>query len=213
MRIFLIIPAAFLVYFLVGPGSCGSDEMQESGREEAELYRTRDSIRNEFTADELTQQHVRAFEEKAKQILVDFSDYFNIYSDTSYDKTFRDHSLQMIFELFLSDSSTLNLLPPGQGTEEGLRLTAFFDSGIVFQNHYHRFIFDSIRISDSLQRTDSLRYSGNLVFSQQTDSFIAPDSVAVFYSDRKAEIIVAKVMRPFGSDTLQVWRVFLGDIH
>ena len=213
MRKYLFIYGVILAYFLFSSKSCESTERKDSGMEETALAITRDSIRNEFESDDLSQKSLRAFEEKAKQKLVDFADYLSIYSDKSLDKAFKDQSQQMIIDLFISESTRVKILPRGKMKEESLPVKQLFSLDFMSDYNSLEFIFDSIKISKPLYRTNDLCYTGSLNFSQQVKSFSSFDSSITVASARKVDIIATKVRKPFGSDTLQIWRVFLGKIE
>ena len=213
MKKYLFIFGVILVYFLFSSKSCETTEKKNYDLEETALARTRDSIRNEFVSDDLSEKSLRAFEGKAKEKLIDFADYLNIYSDKSLDKAFKEQAHQMILDLFISDSTSVIILPRGRMKEDSYTLKQFLNLDLLLNYNFHEIIFDSIKISKPLYPINDFCYTGSLNFSQQVKYVSSFDPSDELSSNRKVDIIATKVRKPFGSDTLQIWRVFLGKIE
>jgi len=213
MKKCLFIYAVILAYFLFSSRSCETTEKKNYDLEETALASTRDSIRHEFGADALSERSLRAFEEKAKEKLVDFADYLNIYSDKSVDKAFKEQAHQMILDLFISDSTSLIILPRGRMKEDSYTLKQFLDLDLLSYYDFHAIVFDSIKISQPLRPTNNHCYSGSLNFSKQVKYFSSFDTSVKVSSISRVDIIATKVRKPFGTDTLKIWRVFLGKIE
>jgi len=212
MRKFLFIFGAILAYLLLCSKSCGSDEKDDTAKKEAELTKTKANIKNEFESDDLSKKSLRAFEVKAGQKLVDFSDYLDIYSDKQMDKSFKDQARQMIMDLFISDSVRINSLLLNEPDGKNIPLIEFLNLDPATGYNSIDFIFDSIQVATPLRRIDDLNYKGRLSFSRYLKAFSASDNVLSDPVRMEADIMVSKIYKPFGSDTLQIWSVFLGSI-
>jgi hypothetical protein len=212
MRKFLFLFGAILAYLLLCSKSCGSDEKSDSANQEAELTKTKVSIKNEFESDDLSKKSLRAFEVKAKQKLVDFSDYLRIFSDIELDTAFKMQARKMILDLFISDSILINSGLINYSDEKNLTISEFLriDSSSVSNSIY--FTIDSIEIAQPFRRIDDLNYRGRLSFLRLAKSSSTSSDYLVQPKKMEADIIAAKVSKPFGQDTLQVWGVFLGAI-
>jgi hypothetical protein len=212
MRKFLIIFCAILVYLVISSKSCGSDEQEEAASKETELALTKQNIKNEFESDELSKKSLKAFEVKAKQELVDFSDYLRICSNKQLDSSFRTQARRMIRDMFITDSVRINgLLIDGQDKKivPLIELLDFKAAGNITSMDLK---FDDIKLTEPLRKTDEFNYKGRLAFSRNVKTFTAFDSSTYSPARMEAEIYASKVFKAFGKDTLQVWSVFLGDI-
>ena len=212
MRKYLIIFGAILAYLTLSSKSCGSDEKDDAAKNETELTQSKASIKAEFESDDLSRKSLRAFEVKAKQKLVDFSDYLGIYSDKQMDESFKNQARQMIKELFISDSVRINTLLSNEKDEKSIAIGEFLISYSASGFNSMDFIFDSIEVAEPLRRTDDYNYKGRLSFSRRAKTFTDTDTVFTGPVRMEADIMVSKVYKQFGSDTLQVWGVFLGKI-
>jgi len=212
MRKFLFIFVAILAYLLLCSKSCGSDEKDDAVRQEAELTKTKESIKNEFKSDDLSKKSLRAFEVKAKQKLVDFSDFLDIYSDKLMDGSFKKHARQMIMDLFISDSVRINNLLSNENDEKNIPISEFLSSDLAAGYNSMNFTFDSIKVAEPLRRIDDFNYKGRLSFSRRLKTHSASDTLFTGPKAMEADIMVSKVYKQFGTDTLQIWSVFLGEI-
>jgi hypothetical protein len=213
MRKFLVIFCAILAYLALSSKSCSSDEKEDAANKEAEVVKTRASIRNEFESEDLSRKSLRAFEAKAKQDLKDLSDYLHIYSDKQLDESFKNQVRGMIMEMFISDTIRISNRLSGQTELKNISLFEFLTLDLAPNFISMDFIFDSIRVTAPLHKTDDLKYKGCLSFSRRLKAISASDTVFTSPARMEADMFVSKVFKPFGTDTLLVWNVFLGDIH
>jgi hypothetical protein len=212
MRKFLIIFCAILAYLVLGSKSCGSDEKEDAASKAAELTKTRASIKNEFESDDLSKKSLRAFEIRAKQELVDFSDYLGIYSDKNLDESFKTQARQMILDMFFADSVRINSQLMNGQDGRNIPMAEFLNLDSASGCNSLDFIFDSIDVAGPLRRVDELNYKGSLTFSRLVKACSATDTLTTGIVKLKADIYASKVYKAFGTDTLQVWSVFLGEI-
>jgi hypothetical protein len=213
MRKYVFVFGAILAYLLFCAKSCESPEGGETESQEVELAKIKDSIKSEFESDDLTKKTLRAFEVKAQEKLVDFSDYLNLYVDHSMDDTLKNQIRQMISELFVSEDVTIKMNLSPEANEKGLNLNELLMTD--FARAYDSVVFrvDSIGVLKPLRPQDEFSYFGILEFKQTVKSYSSSGNI--FTNSRKAsiEIQALKVEKSFGSDTLQIWKVFLGNME
>lgn len=212
MRKFLFIFIATLAYLVLSSKSCGTDEKDDAAKKEAELIKTKASIKNEFESDNLSKKSLRAFEVKAKQKLVDFSDYLGICSDKQMDESFKNQARQMILDMFIADSIKVNSFLVNEMEEKNVPINKILNSDFGSGNNSMDFIFDSIEVEKPLRRTDEFNYAGNLTFSRHVKVYSSTDTLFSGPAKMEVEILASKVKKTFGTDTLQVWGVYLGNI-
>jgi hypothetical protein len=212
MKRSLIILGAVLAYFLLCSKSCVRDEKEEAARKKTELTETKAKIKNEFESDDLSRKSLKAFEGKAEQKLVDFSDYLRIYIDNKLDTAFKLQARKMISDLFISDSVEISSALIIDDVEN-LSITDFLgiDSSSIYQTL--DITFDSIEIAQPFRRIDDLNYKGRLSFSRLSESTSISGDHLIRSRKMEADIFTSKVSKTFGQDTLLVWSVFLGNIR
>lgn len=213
MRKYLIISLSLLALLLFSSKRCDSPENENAGQEEIAMTTALDSINKAFEADYLSEQTLRAFEVKAKQKLIDFADYLHIYTDKSLEESFKDQARQMILDLFISDSVHIKIRISKEQKEMNLTITEFLRIVPGSGSNAIEVKIDSLEISEPLHRIGDGRYAGSLKFSQSFKEFSSNDNSFTGSLSKKVDIIATKIRKQFGSDTLQIWKVYLGDIR
>src|SRR4030043_1043351 len=104
--------------FVLTSKSCEPDiDMDEKARLKAEQESTLKEIKNEFESEYLFEDRLMAYGEKAKQKLVDFTDYLNLYSCKDLDTLFKQQVRDMIYRLFYDKDAVVQLtVVPGDRT-------------------------------------------------------------------------------------------------
>lgn len=200
-------------YLILSSKSCDSDREHNAGLQKAKTEQTKERIREEFETETLTDQTLRAFELKAKQKLVDFADYLSIYYNKKLDKALKDQTGQVIAGLFASDKTVIQSFFPQKNSSRGYPLTEFLKHDFMPAYSSVNVLIDSISIETPLQSTGNDLFKGTLAFHRSLEAFSLDDTLIISRDKLKADIIAQKVNKSFGSDTLQVWGVFLGNIR
>jgi len=193
---------------LLGAPSC-VDEEEIARQEEEALEEVREGIRDEFEAEYLTEANLYAYETAAKQKLADLTDYIQVLTDTTKDFSFRQKAGEMIQNLFHSKNDKVELGLQKRSTED-LLIGDLIEKGLANKIPNLHFSIDSIQIHEPLRRTDNSTYTGILQFSQNFTEISTPEQPLKSIS-RNAEFFVIKEFKAFGTDTLWVWNVKLGD--
>ena len=213
MRKFLIISVSLLAFLLFSSKKCESPEDENVVGEETAFKAALDSINKAFEADYLSEQTLRAFEVKAKQKLVDFADYLHIVNDKTLDESFKEQARQMILDLFISDNVHISLKVHDELKEKNLVINEFLKMDSGPGGNSMEFIFDSINLSEPLHKVNDFNYIGSLTFSQRFTGFSSTNNLIIVSLSKKVDVIATKIRKQFGSDTLQIWQVYLGDIR
>jgi hypothetical protein len=211
MRRFLYLLTACLMFLLLSSESCNSNRQENSAVHDAELTRDMENLKTEFESDVLTEKSLNAYEIKAKQKLVDLSDYLNLYTVKSVDGTFKTQARQMIQDLFVSDRISINGLLLNNPGKKDILISDFL--ALKFDYSLINLKFDSIQIYKPLQRINDNNYFGSLRFLRYLQAEKSRESLTAEPIKMDVDITVSKVRKAFGNDTLQVWNLYLGNIH
>jgi hypothetical protein len=209
-KIFKISTFIFVLLVICAP-SC-EDEKETSNRDEAILTTTKNDVRKEFEAEYLTEASLFAYEVTAKQKLSDFADYLQIMTDTSLDMSFRIKAGEMIKKTFQSENVNLRLEKKEKETEPEFEVHLLIKDGLENKLILSPFSVDSIIVHEPLHRIGNTTYVGSLRFSQNfMDSF--QPGLIINSARRSIDVYVVKEDKIFGTDTLNVWTVRLGEIR
>ena len=169
-------------------------------------------IEKEFEAPKLQKENLIAFEQRAKEKIVDFADYINIYTNGTYDTSFRDQAKKMVMDQFYGKakikSSIINVKK-----EDTYNLSSFLAEFSHLDFELTQLKLSDIEISESLKYLDSETYTGSISFSRELLGISGQDTIFVSKDLDKIEIILNRADKIFGNDTLKVWAVQLGNLY
>jgi hypothetical protein len=210
-RSFQILIILFAI-ILFGAPTCNDKEQGSAGRELTVLNSSMDSLRESFGSEHLSATSLEAFEVSASQKLPEFADYLRILGDTSLNASFKDKAREMIRDLFLSEDVKFPVTKGPRVKEQHLTLKQILDDEVKQIVLSSVIIFDSIHIRHHFQRRDDTTYSGSLKFILHCKGSTVSGSESTCLEANCIDIYLVKRKKTFGGDTLNVWKVFLGDL-
>ena len=171
-----------------------------------------EKIEKEFDAPMLQKENLIAFEERAKEKLMDFADYINIYTNGTYDEAFRNQAKKMVMDQFYGEVEIKSsIITPHE--EDTYSLYTFMAEFSKLNFELVQLKIKDIEVSESLKYLDSETYTGRISFSRELLGISGQDSVIVSKDIDKIEIILNRTDKIFGNDTLKVWAVQLGNLY
>ena len=203
--------------FVLTSKSCEPDiDMDEEARLKAEQESTLKEIKNEFESEYLFEDRLMAYGEKAKQKLVDFTDYLSLYSGKDLDTLFRQQVKDMIYKLFYEKDAMIQLsvvLADNTGDKEN-NLTGLL-SGIEASNYQSiGFAISDQKIIEPLHLESTERYTGKIGCCFRISGITEKDTTLLSETINQVKMIATRISKQFGDETsLQVWQVFLYDIE
>jgi len=205
--------ALILIYLLFSAKSCDDREQYDAVLEQERLTAIKDSISSTMGSDTLTFTTLRAFEVAAEQKFSDFSDYANILADTSFDPAFKEQAKNMITSLFISDRTLLRLTDKEKKRRNELTINEWTRNGKIPSRVLCTFIPDSVRVLKSFNKVNDSIFSGKLGFSLMPSPRPGVNQRTYCPVGGEIDIFLAKQEKKFGTNTLKVWDVFLGDME
>jgi len=211
MKRFFKISALILVYFLSSARSCDNQEQDDATRNEARVKVSRDSIISAFETDTLSVASLSAFQEAAKQKFSAFTDYLKILTDSATAEPFREQAAKMIGDLFVSGNATLHLPGYDSRKKTGITVEQLSTHGSEIWEEINTFVADSVIVQRLLHRISDSTYTGSLTFTFRT---LQKQDIKSHSSKQtgSVDILLEKREKQFGSDTLKVWIIFLGNL-
>lgn len=180
--------------------------------EENSLIASKDSIRKAFEVDPLSNDLLRGYEETAKQKLSDYADYMKIVSDVSLDMTFRHQAGEMVKRLFVSgDIDTRNWNKQYSQTEPS-SLNELLEKSLL-QGIPNWVQPEQISVLKPLTAGNDSTYTGKLSFYQKFIPFDIQKSQVTVSEMSGVDIYVIKKVKSFGSESLIMWEVNLGNFN
>ncbi len=208
MRRYFYLLVAILGYLLLSSKSCSNRREENTATKEENLNTEKTAIKNEFTSEYLAGESLKAFESKAKQKLIEYSDYYNLLSNSQLTDSFRNQTKQMMKELFVNDATQIS--NNSRHFKAQTSFASIASKGSILPSGTSTLRLDSIEVSESLHLLSDHLYKGELSFVSQFRSGTSGNTTQTPGIAMKAEFFVVKISKTFGSDTLQVWNVSLG---
>jgi hypothetical protein len=155
-----------------------------------------DAAGNDLRSEVLSARNLRAFESRAMEKLVDYTDYLSIVYDKGAEQVFRELARENISQLFVGGTA-----PPAPVLPQ------------IQPARYHslKFIVDSVEIVKSLAKEPTETYRGTIRYTMQILGITASDTLQLDSSSREIEMVLQMGYKDFGDKSLLVWEVLLKD--
>jgi hypothetical protein len=168
-------------------------------------------IIKDFSSDYLVDEQLLIFGEKGKEKIRDFFDFLNLYSDQNIDPVFLDEIRAAMLNCFSDKNAPVNIWPVVTSYPGGisvwlsaLKMTGF--TGI-------RYDMAELKIIEPLRMVTPERYSGQIKGTVTITALSGSDTIHSESTVKQAGIEVVKISKSFGTNTHQVWQVFLTGIN
>ena len=199
-----------LLWLLASGRSCDHAEQEDTGFGHQRISSVTDSLTEVFGADSLTPETLRAFEELARVRMGDFFDYLAILHDTTAAGPFRAKADEMIGRMVFSHRAVLLLRDSKDSETEQISIDRLRSPDPLKPEILAKGKISGIRVTRPLLREADSIYTGELDFGLQPGNAggipekLRPASGSMTF-------VVLKHRKNFGTDTLRLWDVFLGD--
>jgi hypothetical protein len=200
-----------LIWLICNANGCNDGENIAERREESQISIMKDSVRAVFEAGTPGDNLLKAYEETAKQRLIDFADYLKIVSDSSVNNVFRAQAAEMARKIFISGST--DITDWNRYTSASGRITVDSLLSNSLSNRIATYIQPvQISIQKSLKIKNDTLYEGNLSFYPQRNFFEKNDFSETGKEMLVIDIYAVRKLKSFGKENLSLWEVCLGDI-
>jgi len=178
--------------------SCETESENSERQQKEEVVQVK-LIESSLESEDLSDSAKRAFENKARQKLYEFADYYSMYSDTALADQFRQTALTLLKSLFVSNSAYFEINLDGvsdpQKAEPGTAIRV-----------------DSIELLSELTNTEGNSWESEMKFKYTHHRVIGNDSIQLVRSTGRCPFIVKKVEKRIGGRTSSVWQLYLKEI-
>jgi hypothetical protein len=216
-RKFIYIVLIAFGYIILTSKSCGSDmDHDEKARlQEDQNFMLRE-MKDDFESEYLLEDRLVAYGEKAKQKLVDFTDYLNLYSCKDLDTLFKQQVRDMIYRLFYNKNAVvqLTIVPENRAWNNNKSLTGLLNSIDTSTYKKIEFVITDLKTVEPLRMENTDHYAGKIECGFRISGISKSDTTLLYEKHNEVRIIAAKTGKQFGADTaLLIWQVFLNEIN
>jgi hypothetical protein len=213
MKRIIQISALILLYLLTTAKSCENREGADDANDAARVATARDSIRLAFESDMPSGTSLRAFEGAARIRLADFSDYLAIIQDTTVAEVFRKKANEMIRSLFISGNSVFRFPKPDRLGIGEVTVNQILAPGREFTPVFGKILADSIRVQQALHKAGDSIFKGILSYSCLPTGDVPAKNREQVTGDVTVGFLLIRHEKRFGTETLMIWDIFLGDME
>jgi hypothetical protein len=187
----------------------------EEARQKEKQNLIKKEIKDDFESEYLFEDRLMVYGERAKQKLVDFTDYLNLYSCKDLDTLFKQQVRDMIYRLFYDKEAVVQLsVVPGNGTGHTQKnLTELLNS--IEKSTYREIEFriTDLKIVEPLSLESIDRYTGKIGCGFRISGITEKDTTLLYEEAKRVKIITTRTSKQFGADTaLLIWQVFLDEV-
>ena len=160
---------------------------------------------NSIRAESLSDIELKEFEIRAVEKLIDFYDYLNLLSDEKYDKTVKEEVKEATLNLF--DNPQTGILPFESENSAGMTLGIEEYLNRQFNTTTSKLItIKSPRMKNHFTIDNQDQFHGQvsyiLIINHQDEQI-----------HKTAKVILKRIDKNFGNDSIQIWEVFLAEIR
>ena len=189
---------------------CASeDELQPDT--EQQTRKALDLAEQQLQASTLPDSALRNFEQKVSQKLHDYADYLSFYMDRSVDSTFRETSLELLYELFDSLGTSVSVLTTPDAEPTQIPVDEIPDLASKSRFHAVQLSVDSVEVIQPF-RYGQMQAKGKLAF-RTTWHFVQDADTLTRTLSSACDISISRVSRDFGDSTLVTWKGLLGKME
>ena len=185
-------------------------EMEEAGEFQAA---GRPALATMFHADEISQEQLLVFKQRAIQKLNDLGDYISVVSNTEYDRSLRKHAMNQALELF--DDENAHVWLNGYDMDKNKPLTVKQFMKALLNNEFGNVsaTFKDISFDGAELSVANEGYKGLIIFKHSGSRLVEEDLGITQSQERTATIVLKKVRKSFGLRSELVWEVLLTGIE
>ena len=195
-----------LVYMICSAKSC-TDEKEMVNQEFHEQIQL---IEDSMLTDSLDNQSLQAFEEKAIQKIIYFGELSSLIYNHKIDSSMQNNAIKQMTDLFLNDNVTIDFSLDDDSNIKSYTVTEITYINPDPHNNLIQIDNNSFQLLQPLYRKNQFLYHGKLQFIQTIQrNTNSSTNVHPFQVD----FYIKKIRKQFGTDSMFIWQVFLGDIE
>lgn len=193
-----------LILFIALASSACAISKKENDRAEKQIKAETISD-NILLNDSISSAHLKYFEDRAIQKLIDFYDYLNMLGHENYNETIIKEVRSSAENLFFDIRQ--DIAPYKTSNDEMIKRT--IDELLkenIGENALPELDILNVEITENLKIVNGSYFIGQLIFDIR-------DKEAALIITKKGQFSLRKMEKKFGDENLKIWEVFLDNIY
>jgi len=173
-------------------------------------------VKNEFESDILYEDRLMVFGERARQKMLDFVDYLNLYAYKHTDTLLKLQVKDIVYRLFYEQDARIQLSSVNKNARVSYppNLDGLFDYINASPYESIRFAISELNISEPLHPDSDEKYTGKLHCSISISGIAGNDTILISRNNIQVKNLVTLTNKQFGENkSLIIWQVFLAEIE
>lgn len=218
MKIIIIYNILLTIGFIVlSSRSCESDTyyMDEESRSQSLQESTLSNIKSQFEAETLSEDQLMIYNKKAREKILDFTDYMSLYSDKDLDNAFKEQIKDVMYRLFSDHDAVVELSVGSEYKAEQINNTLIQLLNNIDESEYQSvdFTISGLKDIELLHFHSTGKYTGKISCEYKITGETGSDTTILYENTVQINIVATLTSKQFGENTsLMIWQVFLGDI-
>lgn len=204
-------------FFILSSRSCESDiyHIDEESRSQSLQESTLSNIKSQFETETLSESQLMTYQRKAREKILDFTDYMSLYADKDLDTAFREQIKNVMYRLFYNHNAIVELSAGSEYKAEHINKTLNHLLSSIDESEYQSvdFTISGLKDIEMLNFESVEKYTGTLACTYKITGNMETDTTILYENPVQVNIVLTLTSKNFGDDTLlMIWQVFLKDI-
>lgn len=152
---------------------------------------------NYLMSDSLSIKNLEAFEIKAIEKLMDYSDEVSIIYNQEFEQSFREQASRNVRSIFNSIKNTNNAI-------DQVKVFSLLPSPLM--------IIDSIKVTHPLRQESEDHFTGKIGYTEVIVAQNKTDTLELSRLEKRVTFHLDKIPKDFGENSMEVWEIRLGEI-
>jgi len=190
--------------------SCSAEQSESTMKEAAAGNEY--GMEHAFNSAELTETQLPGFKIRAIEKLQDLSDYLEVISNKSYERSMRKQMMEQALALFTDKDAIVEMDEFPVDRARAYTIKRFLKSTLNNEYGLVKMKLSDIEFTDGFVRSEDGNYRGIIGYTQSVARAVADEISVDETTGKSATVIVMKVEKDFGGTSEMVWEVLIEEI-
>ncbi len=204
-------------FIILSSRACESDVyfIDEESRSQSLQESSLSNMKSQFETETLSEDQLMTYQQKAREKILDFTDYMSLYADKDLDTAFREQIKNVMYRLFYDYDAVVELSVGSEYKAEHINKTLKRLLEDIDASSYQSvdFTITDLKDIEPLHFQNIEKYAGKIGCDYTVTGIIENDTTILYKNPVQINIIATITSKQFGENTsLMIWQVFLEDI-
>ncbi len=160
----------------------------------------------------LSQKELNAYSLRAMEKVKDFTNYLELLTNKEYSAEIRKHSLQPATQMFTSPNNFMEVASTSRKLIKRYPIGSYLRKIQNSSYQKTKISHEDMRWLEPLRRENNGSYTGTIVCEQRFTGRLLGGKEYSDFTTKAYNIVLKREHKKFGSRSLEVWQLYLGDV-